>query len=74
MKKKNTIKPYLIGGIVWSLFMYLFMVILIPYAQNEEITQRELLMGIPVWIIGGLIYTLIMIFFMKRKIKKQESQ
>lgn len=72
MKNNSNLKPYIIGGIFWSALMYLFMVILIPYAQKEEITHRDLLMGIPVWIIGGLIYTLIMIFFMKRKRKKKE--
>jgi len=43
-------------GLSWGLLMYFFMEILFPLIQGKDITQKGLLIGIPVWMIGGLLF------------------
>ena len=42
-------------GLLWGFFMYVFMTILFPIITVKEITQKELLINIPVWLIAGLL-------------------
>jgi hypothetical protein len=64
--KQSTIK-WLKSGLFFGLFMYLIMIIVFPWIDGEEITQRKLLIGIPFWLIGGLGWGYIMKVWMKRK-------
>ena len=48
------------AGVVFGLLMYLFMTILAPLVSRGYVTQRELLIGIPVWAIAGFLFVLIM--------------
>jgi hypothetical protein len=47
-------------GLRWGLFMYVFMTILFPLIDGEGITQKKILIGIPVWTIAGLLFGLTM--------------
>ena len=40
---------------LWAVFTYVFTTILFPLIKGEEITQRNLLISIPVFVIGGLL-------------------
>ena len=40
--------------------MYVFMTIVVPLIKGEEITLKELLIGIPVWLIGGCLFSLLL--------------
>ena len=44
------------AGLIWGFFMYVFMVVIFPLIKGENITQKELLIGIPVWIVGGGLF------------------
>ena len=59
-------------GLVFGLFMFVFMQILFPLIDGREITQRGLLIGIPIWIVGGLLFGVAMkLINRKKKIKTQ---
>ena len=61
-------RNWLIEGLIFGLFMYVFNVILFPlFSSTDEITTKKLLVGIPVWLIGGLVYGLVMKFYYNRK-------
>ena len=63
---------WLYSGLFFGLFMYIFMTILFPLINGERLTQKGLLIGIPVWVIAGLLcgFT-IKIINRKKKIKTQ---
>jgi len=68
---KNQSKyQWLHSGLIWGLFMCVFMVILFPLIEGENITQKKLLIGIPLWIVAGLLYG----YTMKRNIGKREKK
>jgi hypothetical protein len=47
-------------GLRFGLSMFLFMTILLPLIMGEEISQRKLLLGIPIWLLAGLFFGIIM--------------
>ena len=47
-------------GLRWGVFMFIFMTILIPLIDGEGISQRKILIGIPLWTISGLLFGLTM--------------
>lgn len=57
-------------GLSFGSFMYVAMTIVIPYLSKEEITSKDLLIGIPVWLIAGLCFG----FTMKLVTNKKGSQ
>jgi len=61
---------WLRAGLGWGLFMYIFMTILFPLMKGETITQKGLLIGIPLWTIGGLVFG----YTMKRFTNKKQLQ
>ncbi len=69
-EKKNTTKEWLKFGLSWGLFMYVMMTILFPLIEQEQITTKIILIGIPIWIIGGILLGYTMKFWMNRKGKK----
>jgi len=52
---KNITKNWLKAGLLWGLFMYIGMTFIFPLIEQEQITQKSMLRGIPIWLIGGLI-------------------
>jgi len=46
------------------------MVILFPFIKGENITQKGLLIGIPVWTVGGFLFG----YTMKRILGKRKSK
>jgi hypothetical protein len=60
-------------GLIWGIFMYVFMVIVFPLIQGKDITQKGLLIGIPVWMICGLLSGLTMKWiYRKQKLTETE--
>ncbi|MCX8020478.1 MAG: hypothetical protein N2747_08305 [Chitinophagaceae bacterium] len=47
-------------GLLFGLYMYVFMILIFPLIEGEEITLRKILLGIPLWTIGGLIFGYLM--------------
>jgi hypothetical protein len=60
------------AGLGWGLFMYISMSILFPLIRGGSLTQKELLLGIPVWAIGGLVFGLLTKRIYRKK--KMETQ
>jgi len=58
---------WLLVGLLFGLFMYVFMEVLLPFTQGENITQKRLLIGIPIWLIGGLLFGLMTKCINRRK-------
>jgi phosphotransferase system glucose/maltose/N-acetylglucosamine-specific IIC component len=55
--------------------MFVMMAIIFPLILGEGLTQRKILIGIPIWIIAGLIFGIIMkVFIGKRKIETQNQK
>lgn len=69
-QKKNTTKRWLMSGLLFGFLMYLIMIIIYPLVLHEEITQRKLLIGIPIWLIFGLAWGYTMKAWMNKKGKK----
>jgi hypothetical protein len=66
-------RKWLLDGLIWGFLMYLFMVILFPLIQGKDITQKGLLIGVPVWMACGLLFGLTMKWiYRKRKTKVTE--
>jgi hypothetical protein len=72
--KKN--RPWIKQGISFGLFMYVFMSILFPLITKDEITLRNLLISLPIWIVGGLIYGYLMkrYQYIPKGLKKKDDQ
>jgi len=52
--KFNEKNGWIYRGLIWGLFMFIFMTLLYPSLSEEPITMKSLLINIPIWIIGGL--------------------
>lgn len=61
-------------GLSFGIIMYFFMTILFPIILKEEITQENLLIGIPINLIGGLVFGYAMKLFMTKKEKNTTSK
>jgi hypothetical protein len=61
---------WLRAGLFFGFFMYVFMDILSPLIKGETLTQKGLLIGIPVWVVVGLLFGFTMkLINRKKKIK-----
>lgn len=58
-------------GFSWGFFMFVFMTIVFPLSQGEEITLLKTLIGIPVWIIASLLFGYTMKLLMGNPQKKK---
>ena len=72
-EKKNPTKNWLKSGLFFGLFMYVSMIIIFPLIKGEEITQRNLLIGLPFWLIGGLGWGYMMKRWMNKKGKENKA-
>ena len=72
-QKKNTTKIWLRSGLIFGLLMYVTMSIIFPLIEREEITQKKLLIGIPIWLICGLGWGLTMKWWMNKKGKENTA-
>ncbi|WNW00670.1 hypothetical protein RRF68_06560 [Tenacibaculum sp. HL-MS23] len=43
-------------GLAWALWMFVIMTFVWPYFDNEKVTLKDVLIGIPFWLIAGLIF------------------
>lgn len=64
---KNKTKNWLKTGLIFGVLMYVWMILLFPLILGEEITQKSMLIGIPIWLICGLLFGLTMKHWMNRK-------
>ena len=71
-ERRNTTREWLISGLLFGLFMYFAMAIIYPLIAQQEITQRALVIGIPLWLIGGLGWGYIMKIVMNKKERKNK--
>ncbi len=71
---KMTAKSGLIMGLIWGLFMYLVMTFIFPLIMQEEMTQKSMLIGIPIWLIAGLAFGFTMKIWMNKKGKIAHSK
>lgn len=71
-EEKNTTKNWLKMGLIWGAIMYVIMTSVFPIFEQKEITQRGLLIGIPIWLIAGLGFGLIMKIWMNKKGKENK--
>lgn len=71
---KITGKKWLMMGLIWGLFMYVIMTFIFPLIIQEEITQKSMLIGIPIWLIGGLGFGFTMKIWMNRKGKQAHKK
>lgn len=53
--KAHSTKYLLTFGIVMGIIFSLLMTLIIPWIQGQEITQRSILIGIPLWLTAGLL-------------------
>lgn len=63
-------KKWIIHGLLWGLFMFIVMVFVFPYFEGEAITQRSILIGVPVWSLAGLGYGYTMKLFSEWQARK----
>ena len=59
------------AGMLFGLFMYVFMVILFPLIKGETLTQKGLLIGIPIGAVAGLVFGFTMKIIYRKKIETQ---
>lgn len=73
IEKKNTTKNWLKSGLFFGLFMFVTMQIIFPLIENKKITQKSILIGIPIWLICGLGWGLTMKWWMNKKGKENKA-
>jgi hypothetical protein len=68
---------WLIEGVIWGLFMFLFMEVFLKWAQHEDFQQKKMLIGLAWWLGSGLIFGLVSKYFRaflaKREAKKKSA-
>lgn len=73
IEKENTTKNWLKSGLLFGLFMFITMQIIFPLIKSEEITQKSILIGIPICLIFGLGWGLTMKWWMNKKGKENKA-
>lgn len=64
---KTKYKNWLRSGLIFGVIMFVLMQLIYPLIQNSEITPRNLLLTLPIWLLGGLAWGLSMKWWMNRK-------
>ena len=65
---------YLLLGFLFGLFMYVFMTVLYPLIIGVGITQKGLLIGIPIWTVAGVLFAITLKLINRRKKIKIEDE
>ena len=47
-------------GLSWAVWMFAFMNIVLPLVKKQEITFKQIAIGIPIWLLGGFIFGYLM--------------
>ena len=68
--KKKGVKIRLKWVLFYALFMFVSMHIVFPLIDGKEITQKSILLGIPLWLIGGFCSELTMNWWMNKKCRQ----
>jgi len=68
----STFRKWLVPGLLFGLFMFIAMEVLYPLIGGYEITQKALLISIPIWLIGGLGWGYTMKIVMNRLGRKNK--
>ena len=63
-----------LSGLIIGILMYVFTVILSPLIKGENLTQKGLLIGIPVWIVAGLLSGFTMKLLIRKKNIKTQTE
>lgn len=70
-------KGWIVQGLLWGVFMFIFMGIVYPLAQKEALTAGSLARSLVLWLVAGLVYGWTMKHYMRwygnRKRKRQEG-
>ncbi|MDD7915799.1 hypothetical protein [Polaribacter ponticola] len=53
-------KKWIKVGLIWAIIMFLLMVFVFPYFNNEEITKNGVLSGLIIWTLAGLVFGFVM--------------
>ena len=61
-------KSWVKFGLIWGGFMFIMMVIVFPLFDDEPITLKSVLIGLPLWTLAGLIFS-----YVSRKKTGKES-
>ena len=76
---ERKLKHYIIFGVVWGVFMFLFMEIFLKLGKEDAMTTKSLMIGLVWWIgIAGVLYGVIcyyvVTYWNKRKEKKKSLE
>ena len=58
-------KKWIKNGLAWGLIMFILMVFIFPYFNEEEISIKSILLGVVIWSLAGLLFG----FTMKKNFK-----
>jgi hypothetical protein len=62
----NTTKHWIVSGLIWGLFMFVFISIAVPLLSGDEITIKSILVGFIVGIFGGTAWGYTMKIWMNK--------
>lgn len=71
-EKKNSTKNWLKSGLLFGLLMFISMKIIFPLIENNEISQKSILIGLPLSLIGGLAWGYMMKRWMNKRGKRKQ--
>ena len=61
-------KKWIKKGLIFGLFMFVFMALLMLLIQGSEIILRKVLISLVIWLIGGIAYGFLMKGGLKEKL------
>lgn len=64
-------RGWIVHGLIWGAFMFVFMGILFPLAEKKALTFPRVLTGLGIWLATGLVYGLVMRAFNRRQSRRQ---
>ena len=53
-------KKWIKNGLAWGLIMFVIMVFIFPYFNEEEISIKSILLGVVIWSLAGLLFGITM--------------
>lgn len=64
-------RGWILHGLIWGAFMFVFMGILFPLAEKKQLTWPRALTSLAIWLAMGLVYGLVMRTFNRRRSRRQ---